>query len=406
MKQKIVARILIADDEPSIRRAFKDILINEPYEVDLAIDGDDCLAKVKLKHYDVILLDLKMPNKDGMECLKLIPTLSPKSAIIVLSGNQDPNLVAQCFKNGVTDYLEKPSNLFDIINVIRQAVNTDKLPKFSSRRTSQYQSTSGIPQIIGESKAIQKLKQDIESVAFYDKEGVLIMGGNGSGKELVAQWVHVLSPRRSKPIVEFSCATISPHLIMSTLFGYVKNAFTDAKEDTMGLFQAADGGTLFLDEIGEMPSEVQSAMLRVLESGSIMPVGGTKTIPVDVRIVAATNKNLYEAAIKGTFRQDLLYRLERLIIKVPSLNERIEDIPLLAEHFKDVFYTNYQNIQPKAFSKSAFTTLENVDWTGNVRQLKNVVTKLMVHSKMQIIDEKEVKILFQDFKDDWHRSIQ
>jgi two-component system, NtrC family, nitrogen regulation response regulator NtrX len=406
MKKKTVARILIADDEPSIRRAFKDILENEPYEVDLAIDGDDCLAKVKLKHYDVILLDLKMPNKDGMECLKLLPTLSPKSAIIVLSGNQDPNLVAQCFKNGVTDYLEKPSNLFDIIKVIRDAVNVDELPKFNNRRTPQYQTNISIPQIIGESKAIQKLRQDIESVAFYDKEGVLIMGGNGSGKELVAQWIHALSPRRLKPIVEVNCAAISPNLIMSTLFGYVKNAFTDAKEDTKGLFQAADGGTLFLDEIGEMSSDVQSALLRAIESGTISPVGSPKIIPVNVRIVAATNKNLYDAVKKGEFRQDLLYRLEQLTIKVPSLNERIEDIPLLAEHFKDVFYTNYQNIEPKAFSKSAFTTLENVDWTGNVRQLKNVVTKLMVHSKMQIIDEKEVKILFQDFKDDWHQSIQ
>jgi two-component system, NtrC family, nitrogen regulation response regulator NtrX len=232
------------------------------------------------------------------------------------------------------------------------------------------------------------------------------MGGNGSGKELVAQWVHALSPRRLKPIIDFSCATISPNLIMSTLFGYVKNAFTDAKEDTKGLFQAADGGTLFLDEIGEMSSDVQSALLRVLESNSIIPVGGTKAIPVDVRIVAATNKNLYEAVKKGEFRQDLLYRLEQLTIKVPSLNERIEDVPLLAEHFKNIFFNNYQNIEPKAFSKNAFATLENVDWTGNVRQLKNVVTKLMVHSKTQIIDEKAVKNLFQNYKDDWHQSVQ
>jgi two-component system, NtrC family, nitrogen regulation response regulator NtrX len=406
MKQKTVARILIADDEPAIRRAFKDILANEPYEVDLAIDGDDCLEKVKLKPYDVILLDLKMPNKDGMECLKLLPTLSPKSAIIVLSGNQDPNLVAQCFKNGVTDYLEKPSNLFDIIKVIRQAVNADELPKANNRRTPQYQTTSSIPQIIGESKAIQKLRQDIESVAFYDKEGVLIMGGNGSGKELVAQWIHALSPRRLKPIVEVNCAAISPNLIMSTLFGFVKNAFTDAKDDTKGLFQAADGGTLFLDEIGEMSSDVQSALLRVIESGTISPVGSPNVIPVNVRIVAATNKNLYDSVKKGEFRQDLLYRLEQLTIKVPSLNERMEDIPLLAEHFKDVFFNNYQDIKPKSFSPNAFVMLRNINWTGNVRQLRNVITKLMVHTKNQIIDEKDVKNLFQDYRNDWNESMQ
>lgn len=406
MKQKIVARILIADDELAIRRAFKDILSSEPYEVDLAFDGVDCLEKAQLHHYDVILLDLKMPNKGGMECLKLLQTLSPKSAIIVLSGNQDPNVVAQCFKNGVTDYLEKPSNLFDIIEVIRQAIKVEGTPNFNNRRTPQYQTNLGLPQIIGASKAIQKLRQDIESVAFYDKESVLIMGGNGSGKELVAQWIHALSPRRLKPIIDFSCATISPNLIMSTLFGYVKNAFTDAKEDTKGLFQAADGGTLFLDEIGEMSSEVQSALLRVLETNAIIPVGSTKSIPVNVRIVAATNKNLYDAVKKGEFRQDLLYRLEQLTIKVPSLNERVEDIPLLAEHFKDAFFNNYQDIEPKTFSRNAFATLESVDWKGNVRELKNVVTKLMVHSKTQIIDEKEVKNLFQNDRNDWHQSAQ
>jgi two-component system, NtrC family, nitrogen regulation response regulator NtrX len=406
MKQKNVARILIVDDEPSIRRAFKDILESEPYEVDVAIDGDDCLAKVKLKPYDVILLDLKMPHKDGMECLKLIPTLSPKSAIIVLSGNQDPNLVAECFRNGASDYLEKPSNLFDIIKVIRQAVNPEQLSKTNQRRTPQYQSTPVIPQIIGSSGVIQKLRQDIESVAFYDREGVLIMGGNGSGKELVAQWIHALSPRRLKPIIEVNCAAISPNLIMSTLFGYVKNAFTDAKEDTKGLFQAADGGTLFLDEIGEMASDVQSALLRVIESGTISPVGSPKVIPVNVRIVAATNKNLYDAVKKGEFRQDLLYRLEQLTIKVPSLNERKEDIPLLAEHFKEGFFKNYQEVTPKVFSKSAFEALENINWTGNVRQLRNVVTKLMVHCKKDVVDEKEVINLFQNYKNDWNQSLQ
>jgi two-component system, NtrC family, nitrogen regulation response regulator NtrX len=406
MKKKTVARILIADDEPSIRYAFKNILETEPYEVDFAIDGDECLEKVKSKPYDVILLDLKMPNMDGLECLKLIPQFSPKSSIIVLSGNQDPNLVAECFRNGVTDYLEKPSNLFDIIKVIREAVKSDEQPKLSNRRTPQYQNDSSIPQIIGESKAIQKLKKDIESVSYFDKEGVLIMGSNGSGKELVAQWIHALSPRRLKPIIEVNCAAISPTLVMSTLFGYVKGAFSDAKEDTKGLFQAADGGTLFLDEMGEMSIEVQAALLRVLESGTISPVGSTKSIPVNVRIVAATNKNLYDAVKKGTFRQDLLYRLEQLTIKVPSLNERLEDIPLLAEHFRSVFYNNYQDIEPKSFSKNAFDALENVDWTGNVRQLKNVVTKLMVHSKTQVIDEKVVENFFKNHQNDWHQSVQ
>jgi two-component system, NtrC family, nitrogen regulation response regulator NtrX len=404
MKQKIVAQILIADDEPSIRRAFKDILNCEPYEVDVAIDGDDCLAKVKSKQYDVILLDLKMPNKDGMECLKLIPLISPQSSIIVLSGNADPNVVAACFRHGATDYLEKPSNLADIVKIIRENVGPEQKLK-NIKRAPQYQTPSNLQEIVGQSEAIEKLRQDIKSVAFFDKDDVLIMGGNGAGKELVAQCIHHFSPRKSQPLIEMNCGAISPTLIMSTLFGYLKNSFSDAKEDTKGLFQAADGGTLFLDEIGDMTADVQVALLRAIESGTIMPLGSTKAIKVNVRIVAATNKNLYEEVRKGVFRQDLLYRLERFVVRVPSLNERLDDIPLLVEHFRNEFYKKYEGLTTKQFSKEALLALQNVNWLGNVRQLKNVLTKLLVHSIGAVVTAKDVDTLLKIYEDDWNESL-
>jgi two-component system, NtrC family, nitrogen regulation response regulator NtrX len=398
MKKKIEAHILIVDDEPAIRRAFKDSLEYEPYEVDVAIDGEDCLLKIKDKDYDIIFLDVRMPQKDGFECLKLITPLCPDTNVVMFSGQGDKEMMRRCFKNGAADYIEKPLDLFDTIATIREILSKKAKLKKAFLHLSTDFKNSNIQDIIGESSKIHELKDNIKANAPFDKEDVLILGENGSGKELVAQWVHAFSPRRKAPFIEVNCAAITPTLIESTLFGHVKGAFTDAKEDKKGKFEEADGGTLFLDEIGDMSLDVQAAILRALETKSITRLGTSKTIKVNVRIVAATNKNLENEVKMGHFRRDLLYRLERLRIYVPLLNERTEDIPLLVEHFRQEFYRDYPDAPQKVFSNEALAALQNQNWPGNVRQLRNATRQLLIytHTKAFIIESDDVFSYFKN----------
>lgn len=379
MKQSISARILIVDDEAVIRRTFKSVLEMEPYEVDEAVDGYDCLVKVKQKKYDVIFMDIKMPRIDGLEVLDQLQTLSPDSSVVMISGHGNIETAVESVKKGAFDYLAKPLDLNRIHITIRNALDRSTLvteTKVLRRRVGQ----SKVQEIIGDSDAIQKVKEKIEMAAPVDGARVLIMGPNGTGKELVARWIHEKSPRRDGLFVEVNCAAIPSELIESIMFGHIKGSFTGAIKDQIGKFEQANGGTLFLDEIGDMSLEAQAKILRALQERKITRVGGEKDINVDVRIIAATNKNLREEIARGRFREDLYNRLEVIDIYVPSLNERKEDIPLLVEQFSKIICEEY-GIADKKFTIDAIIGLQNIDWTGNIRQLRNVVERLIIFSR-------------------------
>ena len=379
MKQSISARILIVDDEAVIRRTFKSVLEMEPYEVDEAVDGYDCLVKVKQKKYDVIFMDIKMPRIDGLEVLDQLQTLSPDSSVVMISGHGNIETAVESVKKGAFDYLAKPLDLNRIHITIRNALDRSTLvteTKVLRRRVGQ----SKVQEIIGDSDVIQKVKEKIDMAAPVDGARVLIMGPNGTGKELVARWIHEKSPRRDGLFVEVNCAAIPSELIESIMFGHIKGSFTGAIKDQIGKFEQANGGTLFLDEIGDMSLEAQAKILRALQERKITRVGGEKDINVDVRIIAATNKNLREEIARGRFREDLYNRLEVIDIYVPSLNERKEDIPLLVEQFSKIICEEY-GIADKKFTIDAIIGLQNIDWTGNIRQLRNVVERLIIFSR-------------------------
>ena len=390
MKQPITARILIVDDESVIRRTFKSVLEMEPYDVDEAIDGEDCLVKVKLKKYDVIFLDIKMPRKDGMEVLELLQTASPDSSVIMISGHGSIETAVDAVKKGAFDYLSKPLDLNRIHISIRNALDRSSLiteTKVLRRRAHQ----SKVQEIIGDSEAIRKVKAKIELAAPAEGARVLIMGPNGTGKELVARWIHEKSPRRDAPFVEVNCAAIPSELIESIMFGHITGSFTGAIKDQIGKFEQANGGTLFLDEIGDMSLDAQAKILRALQERKIQRVGGERDVAVDVRIIAATNKNLREEITYGRFREDLYNRLEVIDIDVPSLNERKEDIPALVDQFTHALCEEH-GIAEKTFSVDAMIKLQNVDWTGNIRQLRNVVERLIILCRdVKVITEVEIE---------------
>jgi two-component system, NtrC family, nitrogen regulation response regulator NtrX len=384
MKQNIAARILIVDDEAVIRRTFKSVLEMEPYEVDEAGDGYECLVKVKQKKYDVIFMDIKMPRIDGLEVLEQLQTVSPESSVIMISGHGNIETAVESVKKGAFDYLAKPLDLNRIHITIRNALDRSNLvteTKVLRRRVNQ----SKVQEIIGESEAISKVKEKIELAAPVDGARVLIMGPNGTGKELVARWIHEKSPRREGQFVEVNCAAIPSELIESIMFGHIKGSFTGAIKDQIGKFEQANGGTLFLDEIGDMSLDAQAKILRALQERKITRVGGEKDISVDVRVIAATNKNLREEIARGRFREDLYNRLEVIDIYVPSLNERKEDIPLLVEQFTKNICEEY-GIPEKTFNIDAIVALQNIDWSGNIRQLRNVVERLIILCR----DRKEI----------------
>jgi two-component system, NtrC family, nitrogen regulation response regulator NtrX len=377
MKQSIAARILIVDDEAVIRRTFKSVLEMEPYEIDEAVDGIDCLAKVKQKKYDVIFLDIRMPRVDGMEVLEQLQTISCDSSVVMISGHGNIETAVESVKRGAFDYLQKPLDLNRILITIRNALDRSSL--ITETKVLRRKHQGKIQEIIGESESIRKVKEKIELAAPVDGARVLIMGPNGTGKELVARWIHEKSPRRDGPFVEVNCAAIPSELIESIMFGHIKGAFTGAIKDQSGKFEQAHGGTLFLDEIGDMSLSAQAKILRALQEHKIARVGGDKDMSVDVRVIAATNKDLRREIEHGHFREDLYNRLEVIDIYVPSLNERIEDIPSLIEHFSKHICEEYR-IAEKKFTLDALIALQSIDWSGNIRQLRNVVERLIILS--------------------------
>lgn len=365
-------KILIVDDERSIRNSLKEILSDEGYDVDVAEDGATALAMVDKERYNVIFCDIKMPGMDGTEVLDKMVAEGIDSAIVMISGHGDIDTAVECIKKGAFDFIQKPLDLNRILITIKNALEKATI---ISENKSLKKKVYG-QRMIGESEPIQHVRDIISKVAPTDAR-VLIVGPNGSGKELVARSLHEQSARSAMPYIEVNCAAIPSELIESELFGHEKGAFTSAIKQHKGKFEQADGGTLFLDEIGDMSLAAQAKVLRVLQEKKLSRVGSDKDIIVDVRVVAATNKNLQDEIAKGNFREDLYHRLSVIVIKVPSLDERKSDIPLLTEYFVNQISTE-SGMPVKEFSPEAIKMLQEKSWTGNIRELRNVVERLMI----------------------------
>ncbi len=377
-----MAKILIIEDEEAIRRVLKKILGREGYEVDEAVDGVEGIAKIKSDDYDVVLCDIKMPRKDGVEVLQEAKKINPELPFVMISGHGDLETAVQSMRLGAYDYIQKPPDLNRLLTTLRNAQTMGHLVKenvkLKKRVSKKYT-------IIGESDAIRKVKEMIEKVAPTEAR-VLITGPNGTGKELVAHQLHEKSNRSRGPMVEVNCAAIPSELIESELFGHMKGSFTGAHKDKKGKFEQANGGTLFLDEVGDLSLAAQAKVLRALQENKISRVGSDKDIRVDVRVIAATNKDLREEIRQGRFREDLFHRLAVIEIKVPALDERKDDIPLLVEHFVKQI-TADQNMKPKKFSPQAIKKLQSYTWSGNVRELRNIVERLLILGGDTITDE-------------------
>lgn len=370
-----MSRILIIDDEKPIRRALREILEYEKFEVDEAEDGPGGLEKARSGAYDVVLCDIKMPKMDGMEVLETLQKEHVDSPIVMISGHGNIETAVEAIKKGAFDFIQKPLDLNRILVTIRNAMDRVELVQ-ETKVLKQKISKGKSSDIIGESKAILQIREMIDRVAPTDAR-VLITGGNGSGKELVARQLHEKSNRNKGPFIEVNCAAIPGELIESELFGHEKGAFTSAVKQRIGKFESAEGGTLFLDEIGDMSLTAQAKVLRALQENKITRVGGEKDIKVNVRILAATNKDLRKEIENNTFREDLYHRLSVILIHVPPLNERKDDIPLLVSHFSKIICEE-QGIPERAFDKSALKALQELNWTGNIRELRNVVERLLI----------------------------
>lgn len=370
-----MARILLVEDEKAIRSVLKNILNeeNKSFTVDEAENGQIAMDLIQENYYDLIICDIKMPVKDGVEVLDFTCEHSPDSQIVMISGHGDTDTAVDCIKKGAFDYISKPPDLNRLLNTVRNALDKKSLiveNKILKRKVSKKY------EMIGKSKAISEIKEMMDKIAPTEAR-VLITGPNGTGKELVAHGIHERSKRAAFPLVEVNCAAIPSELIESELFGHKKGAFTSAIKDRKGKFELAEGGTLFLDEIGDMSLSAQAKVLRALQENKITPVGSDKDIAVNVRILAATNKNLKEEIAQGRFREDLYHRLSVILIKVPALSDRIDDIPLLVEHFVQKI-SEEQNMPPKSFNAKAIEALQKMPWTGNIRELKNVVERLLI----------------------------
>ena len=377
-----MASILVIDDERAIRNVLKEILSSEGYKVDEAIDGEEGLRKFLAGSFDLVLCDIKMPKVDGIEFLQKAYAANPDVPVIMISGHGNIETAVDAVKKGAYDYISKPPDLNRLLITIRNAMDKTNLVKETKILKKK---VSKVQEIIGESEAIKKIKDTIEKVAVTDAR-VLVTGENGSGKELVARWLHEKSNRSENPIVEVNCAAIPSELIESELFGHEKGSFTSAIKQRIGKFEQANGGTLFLDEIGDMSLSAQAKVLRALQEGKITRVGGDKEISVDVRVVAATNKDLLKEVEAKNFRLDLYHRLGVILIHVPSLNERRDDIPLLVDKFLTDIAIEYGQ-QTKAIDKSALDELIKHNWTGNIRELRNVVERLIILSDKTITKE-------------------
>ena len=377
-----MADILIIDDEKAIRKALTEILSAEGYKTEEASDGEEGLKKFKERSYDVVLCDIKMPKLDGIEFLQKATESNADVPVIMISGHGNIETAVDAVKKGAFDYISKPPDLNRMLITIRNAMDRSSLvteTKVLKRRVNRVQD------MIGESNPIKKIKETIEKVAPTDAR-ILITGENGVGKELVARWVHEKSSRTSGQLVEVNCAAIPSELIESELFGHEKGSFTSAIKQRIGKFEQANGGTLFLDEIGDMSLNAQAKVLRALQEGKITRVGADKDINVDVRVIAATNKDLLKEVEEKRFRLDLYHRLSVIIIHVPSLNERKDDVPLLVERFLSDICTEY-GVTKKNIDDEALKLLQEYNWTGNIRELRNVVERLIILSGKTISTE-------------------
>lgn len=374
-----MADILIIDDEKAIRKTLTEILSFEGYKIEEAADGEEGLKKFREKNFDLVLCDIKMPKLDGIEFLEKAGEINSDIPIIMISGHGNIETAVEAVKKGAYDYISKPPDLNRLLITIRNAMDKSKLvveTKVLKRKAGKVQ------EMIGNSSPIQKIKETIEKVAPTDAR-LLITGDNGVGKELVARWVHEKSNRASGPMVEVNCAAIPSELIESELFGHEKGSFTSAIKQRIGKFESANGGTLFLDEIGDMSANAQAKVLRALQEGKITRVGADKDITVDVRVIAATNKDLLKEVETKNFRLDLYHRLSVIIIHVPSLNERRDDIPLLVDQFLDDICSDY-GMPVKTIDEEAMKLLQEYNWTGNIRELRNVVERLVILSGKSI----------------------
>lgn len=377
-----MSKILVVDDERSIRNTLKDILEYEKYDVDLAEDGKKALEIIKNTEYDIILCDIKMPGMDGIEVLEHLSKYTPDTPVVMISGHGNIDTAVESIKKGAYDFIEKPLDLNRLLITIRNAMDKSTLvseTKILKKKVSKKY------EIIGESPAIIKVTEMADRVAPTDAR-VLITGPNGTGKELVARRIHDNSNRADQQFVEVNCAAIPSELIESELFGHEKGSFTSAVKQRKGKFEQASGGTLFLDEIGDMSLSAQAKVLRALQENIISRVGGDKPIKVDVRVVAATNKNIAVEIETGRFREDLYHRLSVILIHVPSLNERLDDIPLLANHFIKQICDEY-GMPEKAITENAIAELQKITWTGNVREFRNVIERLIILCDQKITGE-------------------
>jgi DNA-binding NtrC family response regulator len=381
-------KILIIEDEAAIRRVLMKILAeeNDTYEVFEAVDGFQGTERIKKEDFDLVLCDIKMPKMDGVEVLEAVSKIKPEIPMVMISGHGDLETAVNTMRLGAFDYISKPPDLNRLLNTVRNALDRKELVVENKRLKKK---VSKKYEMIGDSPAISHIKAMIEKVAATDAR-VLITGPNGTGKELVSHWIHQKSERANGPMIEVNCAAIPSELIESELFGHVKGAFTSANKDRAGKFEAANGGTIFLDEIGDMSLPAQAKVLRALQESRVQRVGSDKDIKVNVRIVAATNKNLKDEIEAGRFREDLYHRLAVILIKVPALNERREDIPMLVTHFAKKI-AGEQGVSVKKVTDKAIKLLQEYDWTGNIRELRNVVERLLILSGKEVT-EKDVEL--------------
>lgn len=383
-----MSKILIIEDEAAIRRVLKKIISeeNDSYEVDEAEDGLVGIEKIGKVDYDLVLCDIKMPRMDGLEVLDKLKSLKPETPIVMISGHGDLDTAVETMRLGAFDYISKPPDLNRLLNTVRNALDRKELVvenKMLKKKVSKKY------EMIGESAGILHIKEIIDKVAATDAR-VLITGPNGTGKELVAHWIHQKSDRTKAPMIEVNCAAIPSELIESELFGHVRGSFTGANKDRAGKFEAANGGSIFLDEIGDMSLSAQAKVLRALQENRISRVGSDKDIKVNVRVIAATNKDLKKEIAEGRFREDLYHRLAVILIKVPALNDRRDDIPLLIEFFTKQIASE-QGTAQKKFDDQALELLKAYDWTGNIRELRNVVERLIILSG-ETVTEQDVKL--------------
>lgn len=378
--------ILVIDDEKAIRNTLKDILSFEGFEVEEAADGAEGLDMIKAKDYNCILCDVKMPKMDGIEVLEQVKELKPDIPFVVISGHGNIETAVDAVKKGAFDFISKPPDLNRLLITIRNAMDRSSLVTETKQLRKRISRSA---QMIGSSAAMKHIHDTIAKVAATDAR-VLITGANGVGKELVARNIHELSPRVNGPLIEVNCAAIPSELIESELFGHEKGSFTSAIKQRIGKFEQAKGGTLFLDEIGDMSLDAQAKVLRALQESKITRVGGDKEIKVDVRVIAATNKDLMREVEEKKFRLDLYHRLGVVIIHVPTLNERTEDIPELVEHFIEDISNEY-NQGKKDIEKAALDAMQKHNWTGNIRELRNAVERLIIFSDKKIT-KKDVEL--------------